>query len=197
MDSVLTQDFQGVKIRFIGDCVHGAIVEGTSASTDNEATTVNAVRCAGALRSSFELALEIMEEANLFCGLGLAIGMDFGPLVLTRLGIRGEKIRCCVGRAVLASEDAQLSCSGEETSMGEDMASHSPEWVRNWFGSSRKRDKVTYDSVETAKASEDKKKTESTKTSSLLRPAVLVSTGTSNFAFPNKPSGPVKPAGFA
>ncbi|MFX5142111.1 transcriptional regulator, partial [Acinetobacter baumannii] len=60
LDCVLHSDFRGLKVRFIGDCVHGVLAEGAKA-TDREATVSTAVLCAAAMRSSFDLAKEKVE----------------------------------------------------------------------------------------------------------------------------------------
>ena len=58
LDAVLHEDFAGRKVRFISDCVHGLLVEGTAQTTDAEETISNLTLCAGAMRSSFKLALK-------------------------------------------------------------------------------------------------------------------------------------------
>lgn len=198
LHEVLSTDFQGAKIRFIGDCIHGALVEGTAATTDSEETIETAVLCAGAMRSSFDLAIEILKDEGINCNLGLAIGLEYGPLVITRLGIKGDMIRCCISRGVLASEQAQLDSSGTQTAIGSVAASKGPEWVSTWFGSGRRISGVTYPKA-LAKAEEAKNsRSASNSTGGLLRPATAAaSAATSGYAFANKPGGAVKPAGFA
>jgi len=89
MDRVLTSEFEGRKIRFIGDCVHGLICEGTAQTTDGEATVSTATLCAGALRSSFDLALEKLGDEGLDTeGLGLQIGFEYGPMTVKPVGRR-------------------------------------------------------------------------------------------------------------
>src|SRR3546814_239070 len=197
MNEVLVQDFQGVKIRFIGDCIHCVLVEGTAATTDVESSITNAVLCAGALRSSFELAREILcSEEGMACELGLAIGLEYGPVAITRLGIKGDMVRCCMSRGVLASETEQLVCSGAETAIGLVVHAKGPSLLTQWFGDDRRRSDVTYAA---AKAQLDRG-TEANKTvrtaASLVRPATGVAAG-GNFSFPNHAATPTKPAGFA
>jgi hypothetical protein len=50
--------------------------------------------------------------------LGLGIGMELGPISITRLGIKGSMDRVMVGRAVLAAQAFQEKCSGKETALG-------------------------------------------------------------------------------
>lgn len=198
LHEVLTSDFQGVKVRFIGDCVHGALVEGTAASTDAEDTVKTALLCAGALRSSFDLAKVILEEEGIACDLGLAIGLEYGPLVLTRLGVKGDMVRCCISRGVLASEKEQLRSTGKQTAIGAVAAAKGPVWVSEWFGDDRRLTGVTYAAVVSRIEKAKQAEKSAGQTNSLLRPATAASTAAaSGFAFANKPAGPVKPAGFA
>ena len=113
LDAVLHEDFQGRKVRFIGDCVHGLLVEGTAQTTEVEETISNMTLCAAAMRSSFDIALKRLKEKGTDASsLGLAIGFEFGPMNVTRLGMKGELIRCSVSRGVLAAEKEQSRCNG-------------------------------------------------------------------------------------
>lgn len=55
LQSTLEDDFGGRKVRFIGDCMHGMLAEGTSTAVNAASSIRSAVRCAGGLRSSFDL----------------------------------------------------------------------------------------------------------------------------------------------
>jgi class 3 adenylate cyclase len=120
LDAVLMEDFGGRKVRFIGDCVHGLLVEGTAQTTDVEETISNMTLCAGGMRSSFDLAISRLKANGTDAtSLGLAIGFEFGPMNVTRLGMKGELIRCSVSRGVIAAEKEQARCKGIETAIGE------------------------------------------------------------------------------
>lgn len=146
LDRVVSSDFDGRRIRFIGDCIHGLLMEGTAHTTDNEETISNTTLCAGALRSSFDLALERLEANDIdTAGLGLAIGFEFGPMTVTRLGMQGSRVRCSVSRGVVASESEQCRCSGTETAIGQAAYDAGTVAVRNLFGKTRKIKDLTYD----------------------------------------------------
>ncbi|MGU3493993.1 transcriptional regulator [Xanthobacteraceae bacterium A53D] len=146
LDRVLSADFGGRRIRFIGDCVHGHLLEGTAYETDIEGSVSTATLCAGALRSSFNLALERLRSNGVDTDdLGLAIGFEFGPTAISRLGMRGSRVRCAVGRVVLRSEDEQKRCSGEETAIGMVAYDIASDAVRELFGESRSISGLTYD----------------------------------------------------
>lgn len=139
LDRVLTCDFDGRRIRFIGDCLHGLLCDGTVHITDDSETISTATLCAGALRSSFELCLDKLGDEGVDTGgLGLAIGFEFGPMTVTRLGMRGDRVRCSVSRGVLASEQEQTHCAGDETAIGPLAYDAATQAVRDIFGSRRK-----------------------------------------------------------
>jgi class 3 adenylate cyclase len=145
LERVLTRDFGGRRIRFIGDCIHGLICEGTVHTTDEEETVSNSVLCAGGLRSSFEEALTKLATNKVDAdGLGLAIGFEFGPMTVTRLGIHGDRVRCSVSRGVLQSEEEQLRCSGSETAIGQSAYDKGSDGVRKMFGQKRKKAYLDY-----------------------------------------------------
>lgn len=158
LDAVVHSDFGGRRVRFIGDCLHGVLLEGTAHSTDEEATVSTAVQCAGALRSSFSTALAYLNSEGADTDdLGLAIGFELGWLAISRLGIKGSLLRCATGRAVLASEDEQLHCNGTQTAIGPNAYEAGSEAVRKMFTTNRKTDNLDYPAaVEELAASGDR-----------------------------------------
>ncbi len=129
--ATLSEDFNGRKVRFIGDCIHGLIASGTAIETDAEASVVSAVKAAGGIRSSFELCQQELDGID---GLGIAIGLEYGETPITRIGIRGDRsVRCSVSRAVSKSEELQRDCTGEQTALGPTALSHAPAAVRRLF----------------------------------------------------------------
>jgi class 3 adenylate cyclase len=129
--ATLSEDFDGRKVRFIGDCIHGLLAVGTAIETDASASVVSAVKAAGGIRSSFELC---QQELDGISGLGIAIGLEYGETPITRIGIRGERsVRCSVSRAVSKSEELQRDCTGEQTALGPTALGHAPAGVRRLF----------------------------------------------------------------
>ncbi|RWL91019.1 MAG: transcriptional regulator [Mesorhizobium sp.] len=148
LDRVLSSDFSGRRIRFIGDCIHGHVMEGTAHQTYDEDTVSTSALCAGGLRSSFDLAIERLGANDVDTDdLGLAIGFEFGPTAITRLGMQGDRVRCSTGRAVLGSEAEQKRCNGDQTAIGKAAYDAGPESVRKLFGTSRRKSGLTYDVV--------------------------------------------------
>jgi len=198
LDAVLQSDFSGQKVRFIGDCVHGLTVEGTAQTTDEKETISNLTLCAGAMRSSFKLALtKLMANGTDASSLGLAIGFEFGPMTVTRLGIRGGLVRCSVSRGVVTAESEQSRCRGAETALGPIAYSKASDAVKSVFGTTRTRAGLTYDvAVKELSDNNDSsaKAAKAMESSGLLKPATPA---VAPFSFPNRPTGPAKPAGFA
>lgn len=197
LDAVLHTDFAGRKVRFVGDCVHGLLVEGTAQTTATEETISNMTLCAGAMRSSFDLALEKLDDDGTDAtALGLAIGFEYGPMTVTRLGMRGDLVRCSVSRGVLTAEKEQHRCGEDETAIGATAYDNASEGVRNIFGGTRKRAGLTYavalDEM-SSKNDNAAKLSKALAASVLLKPAAAVAAPT----FPNRPAGPAKPDGFA
>jgi class 3 adenylate cyclase len=197
LDDVLHTDFSGRKVRFIGDCVHGLVVEGTAQTTDEEETISTLTLCAAGMRSSFAVAIAKLKDAGADAtSLGLQIGFEFGPINVTRLGMKGELIRCSVSKAVLRSEAEQGRCRGNETAIGPTAYLRATEAVRTLFGTERKRVNLDYDTCvdELSKKNDKVAKAAKAMESSLLKPATAASTA---FSFPPRRTGPTKPDGFA
>lgn len=155
LERVVTAEFKGRRVRFIGDCVHALICEGTAAKTDEAETVAVSTLLAGGLRSSFELALKRLADHGYATGtLGLAIGFEYGPMAVTRLGIKGDRVRCAISRGVLASEGQQQRCKGTETAIGPIALARGSAAVRKLFGSHCKVAGLDYNEAATALADE-------------------------------------------
>ena len=130
--------------------------------------------------------------------LGLSIGFEYGPMTATRLGMKGDLIRCSVSRGVLAAESEQGRCTGSETAIGELAYEDASAAVRALFGSTRKRVGLSYDTaVEEMSGNGDKaaKASRAAAAGTLLKSATAPAA--TSFTFPDRRTGPAKPAGFA
>jgi class 3 adenylate cyclase len=194
LDRVLTAEFDGRRIRHIGDCIHGLLAEGTAAATEAEATIDTAALCAGALRSSFAKSLELLDGAGIdVAGLDLAIGFEFGPMTVTRLGMKGRRVRCSISRGVLASEDEQKRCNADETAIGPIAYGEAGEAVRLLFQEGRLADGLDYAAVADALTAKAAAKSDAR----VLRPATRPAAAAAPLGFPAVAATPAKPAGFA
>jgi class 3 adenylate cyclase len=164
LDRVLTSDFDGRRIRFVGDCIHGLICEGTAHTTDIQETITTATLCAGAIRSSFELCLERLNASGINTDdLGIAVGFEYGPMTVSRLGMQGDRVRCSVSRGVLASEQQQQRCDGTQTAIGSSAYGESTEAVRELFGTKRIVSNLDYNEAVDALSPKDKTAADSKK----------------------------------
>lgn len=143
--NVIQKDFAGRKVRFIGDCIHGVLADGEGTTTDNAETIRQAIHCAGGLRSSFGICQGLLPDAH---QLGLAIGFEFGPTPITRLGIRGERsVRVASSIARTMSEAEQQRCNGVETAIGPVAFETASQAARALFSVDRKTANLDYDSA--------------------------------------------------
>mgnify|MGYP001765935927 CR=1 FL=1 len=127
----LREDFNGRKIRYIGDCIHGVIAKGDARSTDVRGSIESAVAAAAGLRSSFDLCRTVLGTPS---NLGIAFGIEFGATPISRIGIRGDRsVRCCVGKSVSESEGLQSDCDGRETRIGPRALLQAPTSIRRIF----------------------------------------------------------------
>ena len=85
--------------------------------------------------------------------MGLAIGFDYGPMTVTRLGTKGSRVRCSVSRGVFSSEDEQVRCDGTETAIGQSAYDEASDAVKKAFGS--KRIVANFDYLEATEALAD------------------------------------------
>jgi class 3 adenylate cyclase len=153
LERVVTSDFQGRRVRFIGDCVQALSCDGTAHTTDEQTTISESTRLAGALRSSFNLAIERLNAKDYETGeLGLAIGFDIGPISVTRLGKQGDRVRCAIGRKVIESENRQCACTGAETAIGQAAYDAATDAVKDLFGKTRKIANLDYNEATEALA---------------------------------------------
>lgn len=140
---VLQKDFDGRKVRFIGDCLHGLIAEGDSRATDERRTVRAAVLAAGGLRSSFNLCCRALPGLE---GLeGIAIGLELGWTPVCRIGLSGDaSVRCSTSKATCVSEAVQRDCGGTQTAIGERAFSEAEARVRYLFGDDRSVPNLDY-----------------------------------------------------
>lgn len=137
-------DFDGRKVRYHGDCIQGVMMEGTSKNTDDVKSIDEALKCVGAMRSAFKIAskeLDVAEE------LGLAIGLAYGPVTLTALGIKGQRDRCALGRCVMVSEELQRECSGRQTQVNQALVDRAGDGAKALFEEGHRVNDLDYNLV--------------------------------------------------
>ncbi len=98
--------------------------------------------CAAAMRSSFDLCLKIVKPG---AAIDLAIGIEYGPTPLTRIGDTGDdSVRCAASRATVGAERVQQQIEGGGVRLGPAAASFADHSVRKNFGAGPL---MTYDSA--------------------------------------------------
>jgi len=134
LNSVLKDDFGGKRVRFIGDCIHGCVAEGERAD-DAAGSVREAALCASAMRSSFDLCLEAVHSN---AAIDLAVGIEYGPTPMTRLGHRGDdSVRCAASRATINAERTQQAIEHGGIRLGAVAAAIADPTVRKHFSSGR------------------------------------------------------------
>lgn len=107
MATVLKSDYKGLRVQFQGDRVQALF----HLPEDNEEKIVSkAVEAAVGLQSAMEHAIkDVLPETE---DLQLAIGVDFGTTLASKLGTRGHRDRICVGVAVERASELEEKSEG-------------------------------------------------------------------------------------
>lgn len=146
--SVVHDDFGGRKVRFIGDCIHALHAVGDSVETDLAASVVDSAKCAGAIRSSFELSKTALRTVD---ALGLAVGLEVGLTPISKIGIQGDRsVRVASSKATIVSEAVQKDCGHNETRFGPNAVQHAPLALEDLIGLNGSAGALDYDEVNTA-----------------------------------------------
>lgn len=164
MDDTLYSDHEGRRVRFIGDCLHGLICEGSSKTTDFSKSVDVATEAVSAIRSSFLMSLDKLGEyfdIEDLKKLGLAIGYEIGDVSLTRVGKIGDTSRYAIGVSTIESENAQKVCKGNATKIGANAYKYLSDNYKVLFKDQVAAD-LTYDQVKSIDEAESSKN-ESTK----------------------------------
>ncbi|MDH5581923.1 MAG: hypothetical protein OEY33_08435, partial [Bdellovibrionales bacterium] len=97
------QDFSGTVVSHRGDCVIGTFSCPTG-KEDKNSRIKNSIEAAIGINSSMVLLNEYFSE---YKNLKIAIGMDEGLTIATRLGKQGQKENIIIGTSVIAAETVQ------------------------------------------------------------------------------------------
>ncbi len=131
LHNVLKDDFSSRKVRYIGDCIHGLLAVGQANAIDLQRSSIDAVKCAAAMRSSFQLIQESLQNID---SLGLAVGIEAGPTPVSRIGRRGEgSVRVASSSATIVSEAEQSDATGSQLAIGPVAYDALPMRIRNAF----------------------------------------------------------------
>jgi hypothetical protein len=90
--TVIKGDYEGIRVQYQGDRVQALFY---LPKDEEEAIVAEAVEAAAGLQSSIEHTVkEALPEAE---DLGLAVGLDVGTTLASKLGTRGHRGRICIG----------------------------------------------------------------------------------------------------
>lgn len=145
LQNVVEEDFDGRKVRFIGDCIHALLAVGTRTKTDDRKSVIQSFECAGGLRSSF---LICQEELTGLEALGLTIGIEYGWTPVSRIGIHGVRsVRLASSGATATSEQMQRDCGDNEVKFGPNAMTLIPAAYHDLANASGVAAALTYDDV--------------------------------------------------
>jgi class 3 adenylate cyclase len=114
MAAVIKTDFGGLRVQYQGDRVQGLF---HLPKDDETRIAKKAVEAAIGLQSSMEYAIkEVLPEAR---DVSLAIGLDFGTTLVSKLGTRGHRDRICIGEAVERAALCEERCVGGQIGITE------------------------------------------------------------------------------
>ena len=107
--SVMKKDYDGLVIQHQGDRIFGIIHLPSGDDFDKRCN--NGLDIAIGLQSSMEHVLNERLDGK---EIHVAIGLDVGKTLVTRLGKKGEREVVCLGRKVCSAEQLQLASSGKQ-----------------------------------------------------------------------------------
>jgi class 3 adenylate cyclase len=108
MSCVIRDDYPGVRVQYQGDRVQAIY----HMPPDDVATAADdAVTAGAAIQSSLEVIQELLPEA---VGLSMAVGVDYGTTLVTKLGTRGQRDRICMGESVDGAAECEEAAAGGE-----------------------------------------------------------------------------------
>jgi class 3 adenylate cyclase len=128
MALVVKEDYKGLRIQYQGDRVQGLF----HLPQDNPAAiTAKAVQAAIGLQSSMQHVLHAhLPETG---ELQLKVGVDLGTTLISRLGIRGQRDRICLGEAVERADMCEERCEGNQIGITKHVRDRLPDDLQKYF----------------------------------------------------------------
>lgn len=177
MATVLKSDYKGLRVQFQGDRVQALF----HLPEDNEERIVSkAVEAAVGLQSTMEHAIkEVLPEAE---ALQLAVGVDFGTTLASKLGTRGHRDRICVGVAVEEAAELEEKSEGGRIAISSRAYDDLPDNLSEHFSyDSGARcyvaDGLTTDKLDLAKRAQDYKDGKAASITAEVAGALIVGAG--------------------
>lgn len=134
MSCVIRDDYPGVRVQYQGDRVQAIY----HMPPDNVASAADdAVTAGAAIQSSLEVIRELLPEA---AGLSMAVGVDHGTTLVTKLGTRGQRDRICMGETVDRAAECEETAAGGEIAVTSAVYDALPEAVAGLFAWNESKD---------------------------------------------------------
>lgn len=128
MARVLRGDFSGLRIQYQGDRVQGLF---HLPADDVSAIATRAVEGAIGLQSSMETTIkELLPAAK---PLSLAVGIDLGTTIVSKLGTRGQRDRICLGESVEAAAACEERIAGGQIGVSAVVYHALPQRLQRFF----------------------------------------------------------------
>jgi class 3 adenylate cyclase len=127
MSCVIRDDYPGVRIQYQGDRVQ-AIYH--MPPDDVAAAADDAVTAGAAIQSSLVVIQELLPEA---ATLSMAVGVDHGTTLVTKLGTRGQRDRICIGESVDGAAACEEAAAGGEIAVTNTIFKALPEAMARLF----------------------------------------------------------------
>lgn len=153
--TVVKNDHEGVRVQYQGDRVQALF---HLPKDEEEGIAAEAVEAAVGLQSSIEHTIkEALPEAE---DLGLAVGVDVGTTLASKLGTRGHRDRICVGVPVENAADLEERSDGGRIAVTQRVYEALPENLSDHFSydsgaSCYVADGLTMDKLDLAKRAKD------------------------------------------
>lgn len=133
MSCVIRDDYPGVRVQYQGDRVQAIY----HMPPDDLATSVDdAVTAGAAIQSSLAVIQEVLADA---AGVSMAVGVDYGTTLVTKLGTRGQRDRICIGESVDGAAKCEEAAAGGEIAVTTPVYDALPEAVAALFAWDEKR----------------------------------------------------------
>ena len=124
---VTTDDFDGVRVQFQGDRIQVFfhLPKGLEKQIIRKAVDATA-----GIQSSIDVVKECLAEAK---NLSVAVGIDYGTTLVSKLGTRGARDRICLGEAVEQAAKIEERIEGTETGLSATAHAQLPEEIGSLF----------------------------------------------------------------
>ena len=128
--SVAETDYEGLVLQHRGDCILG-ILHLPSGQSNHGDRCQDAVDLAIGLQSSMEHVVNkhLTDRKDIH----VAVGLDVGKMIVTRLGKKGERITICFGPEVTEAERLQYISSAKQIRISSEMYDQLEDEVKEEF----------------------------------------------------------------